>query len=106
MDVLSILKNCGKDLLPAELDLLRAELDTGDYDAGYIVACKKLISEIVNWSNETRTVEHTQKAVPAQMIVSPDKLVPSGAAGIPAPPPVPPEKTVASDLQRMRAYSS
>lgn len=102
MDVLGILQNNGKDLLPEELDLLRAELDTGHYDAGYIVSCKTLISEIINWSNETRTVEHTQKAVPDQMIVAPDKLVPSGATGIPTPPPVPPGKIVASDLQRMR----
>lgn len=101
MDVLSILKSNGKDLLPEELNMLRAELDTGDYDAGYIDSCKTLISEIVNWSKET-TVKHTQKTVPDQMIVPPDKLVPSGAKGIPAPPQVPPEKIVASDLQRMR----
>lgn len=103
MDVLSILKNNGQDLLPEELDFLRAELDTGDYDAGYIASCKTLISEILNWSNETRIVEYTEKAVPDQMIISSDKLVPAGATGIPVPPPVPPEKIVASDLQRMRS---
>ncbi len=102
MDVLGILQNNGKDLLPEELDLLRAELDTGEYDSGYIASCKTLISEILNWSNETQTVEHTPKTVPDQMIVSPEKLVPSGVTGIPAPPLVPPEKIIASDLQRMR----
>ncbi|MDO5326052.1 MAG: hypothetical protein Q4G00_04930 [Clostridia bacterium] len=102
MDVLSILTNNGKDLLPEELDLLRAELDTGDYDAGYIASCKALIREIENWRHETRTGEHTQKPVPEQMMVPHDKLVPSSAGGIPVPPPVPPEKMVASDLQRMR----
>lgn len=102
MDVLGILQSNGKDLLPEELDLLRAELDTGDYDARYIASCKALISEIANLSNETRTVEHTQKTVPDQMILSPDKLVPQGTSGIPAQPPVPAEKIVASDLARMR----
>ena len=102
MDVLTILKNNGKDLLPEELDLLRAELDTGDYDAGYIASCKALIREIENWTKENRTAEQKQKPVPEQMMVPPDRLVPSGAGGIPVPPPVPPEKIVASDLQRMR----
>ena len=103
MDVLSILKNNGKDLLPEELHLLIAELDTGNYDAGYISSCRALIHEIENWWHESRTEEHTQKTIPEQMIVSPDKLIPSGASGIPVPPPVQPEKMVASDLQRMRA---
>ena len=102
MDVLTILQNGGKELLSEELDMLSAELDTGAYDAGYVVQCKKLIAEIKNWHNSTETVEQPEKKSTSSVILNPDELVPKGAVGIPTPPPILPEKKVNSDLQRMR----
>lgn len=103
MNILEILQKNGKDLLPEEIDLLKVELETGNYEAEYIDSCKTLISEISNWINEKRSADHQSKIVPSQMILPPDKLVPSDVRGIPTPPPISPEKTVFSDLQRIRA---
>ncbi len=102
MDVLSILKNNRTDLLPEELQLLQAELDTGEYDADYVASCEALISEILNWFHTTETEENPPKPVPDRVVVPRDRLVPAGASAIPPPSPVPLEKVVASDLQRMR----
>ena len=55
MDVLGILRENGKDLLPEEMDLLRTELDTGEYEAEYIAECRKLISELTNWAGKGMT---------------------------------------------------
>ena len=101
MDVLGILQNSGNDLLPDELEMLCAELDTGDYAADYTESCKKLISELRNWSRAAQTTQPSSKSFPDALILSPDALVPEHA-GIPTPPPIPPEKVVSSDLQRMR----
>ena len=102
MDVMGILKNNGRSLLPEELDMLSAELDTGTYAADYVVQCKKLIAEIENWHNSTETTQQPEKKATDSVILNPDELVPKGAVGIPTPPPVPPEKKVNADLQRMR----
>jgi len=103
MDVLEILRKNGKDLLPEDLDLLRTELDTGAFDEGYIETCKQMISEIVNWQKGEGKPEPPKPPVPGKIVVSPDKLVPKGAGGIPTPPQIPAEKIILSDLQRLRA---
>ncbi len=118
MDVLGILKKDGNNMLKEDLDLLTVELNTGDYDAGYVKACKEMISQIANWLNSSEGEEKTggtetndkpgkhesgQKVIPGNIIMSPEQLVPSGAKGIPVSPPIPPAKMVDGDLKRMRS---
>lgn len=103
MDILEILKINGKDLLPEDLEILIAELDTGDYSNEYKKECRMLLSEIKNWKKgEEKVVTHGGKAVPDNMQVSLDKLVPQNSNGIPPVPVIPPERVVSNDLTRMR----
>jgi hypothetical protein len=103
MDILQILKTNGKELLPEDLEMLRAELDTGDYDYAYKRECRALIGAIKHWiKGEDRVVTHGGKAVPDNMTMSLDKLVPPNSNGIPHVPVIPPERVVSNDLTRMR----
>ena len=104
MDVLGILRENGKDLLPEEMDLLQTELDTGGYDAEYIATCRKLISELKNWSvngllREDR-VKFTEVQVPEEqpqeVIGEKETNVIQSFSNVSA------EDMVAADLQRMR----
>ena len=104
MDVLGILRENGKDLLPEEIDLLQTELDTGGYDAEYIAACRKLISELKNWSvngllREDR-VKYTEVQVPEGQ--PPEAIGEKETNVIQSFSNVSSEDMVAADLQRMR----
>ena len=104
MDVLGILRENGKDLLPEEMDLLQTELDTGGYDAEYIAACRKLISELKNWSvngllREDR-VKYTEVQVPEEQ--TPEAIGEKETNVIQSFSNVSAEDMVTADLQRMR----
>jgi len=104
MDVLGILRENGKDLLPEEMDLLQTELDTGGYDAEYIAACRKLISELKNWSvngllREDR-VKYTEVQVPEEQ--TPEAIGEKETNVIQSFSNVSAEDMVTPDLQRMR----
>lgn len=103
MDVMEILKQSSTDLLPDELEMLVTELDTGEYAADYISACKTLIQEIRNRSHKEPEPASRTKTTPGSAKRSPDSSS-SRPASISAVtlPSIPPEKIVSSDLQRMR----
>ena len=52
MEILEILKNSKEEIYPEDLDFFEIELDTGNYEDAYIVACKEQISLIRKWITE------------------------------------------------------
>ena len=75
MQVLEILKSSGMDLYAEDLAFFEAELDTGDYSFAYIAECKELIADIRSRKKQAAK-QNVKDAIPSNMLVDPDKLVP------------------------------
>ena len=105
MDVLGILRENGKDLIPEELDLLRVELDTGGYDEAYISTCRQLISDLSNWSGKENVPEENQKDTDIRIPndCNSNTSAKNEVSVIQSFSNIPPEEIIAVDLQRMRA---
>jgi len=80
MEILKILRQNGQELYPEDLDFFVTELDTGGYSEDYIDACKKLIAEIRNWQKQKNPKAEGRGAVPTNVILAKDQLVPNDGA--------------------------
>lgn len=95
MNVLKILQNNGKDLLPSEIELLHTQLATGDYTEDYKKQCKSMLIELENWAKEaTKSPKKKRKEIPTP-VRHPDAILPTA-------PDSPPERQVEIALQKMR----
>ena len=56
MDILTTLKEKGKDLYIDELDFYVTELETGDYSEVYVKECLELIVSIKNWKKSQNPI--------------------------------------------------
>ena len=78
MDILKILTESARDLIPEDLDVLETELATGDYDDDYRAKCIARLSECRLWlSGETQPEANKRPAQDAE-----PKPQPKGGWGV------------------------
>ena len=117
MEILKILHESAKDLIPEDLDFFEIELDTGGhYDAAYQERCRKKIKQIRKWmagealspneevsENEEGIINKSgkkKKAVSKGIVIGVSDVVPEGAGT--AMPKIRPAQQVQSDMKSLR----